>query len=91
MKFELQPTLVGERIWLRPLTLEDFDTLFAAANDPLIWTQHPESDRYKKEIFRAYFDSAIESKGAFAIIEAKSGRIIGSSRYCNLTPTGDEI
>ena len=91
MKFDLQPTLIGELIRLRPLTLEDFDPLFGAANDPLIWAQHPESDRYRKEIFQAYFDSAMESKGAFAIIESKSGRIIGSSRYCNLTPNGDEI
>ena len=86
MKFDLQPTLVGERIWLRPLAQEDFDPLFAAASDPLIWIQHPESDRYKREIFQTYFDSAMESKGAFAIIESNSGRIIGSSRYCNLTP-----
>lgn len=90
-KFDLQPTLVGERICLRPLALEDFDPLFAAARDPLIWIQHPESDRYKREIFQTYFDGAMESKGAFAIIESKSGRIIGSSRYCNLTGAGDEI
>ena len=70
---------------------EDFDPLFAAASDPLIWIQHPESDRYKREIFQTYFDSAMESKGAFAIIESNSDRIIGSSRYCNLTPSGDEI
>jgi N-acetyltransferase len=91
LKFNLQPTLVGERIWLRPLAREDFNTLFAAASDPLIWVQHPESDRYKKEIFQGYFDGAMESKGALAIIESSSGRIIGSSRYCNLTAAGDEI
>jgi RimJ/RimL family protein N-acetyltransferase len=90
-KFDLQPTLVGERICLRPLALDDFDPLFAAASDPLIWVQHPESDRYKREIFQTYFDGAMQSKGAFAIIESKSGRIIGSSRYCNLTGAGDEI
>src|SRR6476659_10456377 len=91
MKFDLQPTLIGRRIRLRPLAADDFDALFTAASDPLIWIQHPESDRYKPEIFQAYFDGAMESKGAFAIIESNSGQIIGSSRYCNLTAERDEV
>lgn len=76
---------------LRPLTSADFDALFAAASDPLIWEQHPESDRYTRAVFQRYFDGAIESKGAFAVIERKSGRIIGSSRYWNLDPQQSEI
>ena len=80
MKFDLQPTLVGARIWLRPLALEDFDPLFAAASDPLIWIQHPESDRYQKgRCSSAYFRQCHESKGAFPIFESSSGKIIGSS------------
>jgi RimJ/RimL family protein N-acetyltransferase len=89
--FDLQPTLKGNLIEIRPLTREDFDALFAAASDPLIWEQHPENDRYEKEVFQRFFDGAIESKGAFAIIERKSGRIIGSSRYCNLNPVEREV
>ena len=91
MDFDLQPTLKGKLIELRPLTLDDFDALFAAASDPLIWEQHPENDRYKREVFQNYFDGAIESKGAFAIIERKSSRIIGSSRYCNLNIAASEV
>ena len=79
--FDLQPTLRGRLIELRPLRPEDFDALFAAASDPLIWKQHPESDRYERDVFQRYFDSGIQSKGAFAVIDLKSGRIIGSSRY----------
>ncbi len=90
-KFQLQPTLTGKLIELRPLTPADFDALFAAASDPLIWEQHPESNRYKRNVFQNYFDSAIESKGAFAIVERKSGRIIGSSRYCNLDINKNEV
>ena len=41
----LQSTLKGTLIELRPLTREDFDALFAAGSDPFIWEQHPESDR----------------------------------------------
>jgi RimJ/RimL family protein N-acetyltransferase len=88
---DLQPTLTGELIQLRPLRPEDFEALFAVASDPLIWEQHPESDRYKREVFQRFFDSAIESGGAFAITERTSGRIIGSSRYCNLTADEREV
>jgi RimJ/RimL family protein N-acetyltransferase len=89
--FDLQPRLQGRLLELRPLTPADFDALFAAASDPLIWEQHPESDRYKREVFQRYFDGAIESKGGFAIIERKSGRIIGSSRYCKLDEKKREV
>jgi len=91
MEFDLQPTLAGDLLTLRPLTASDFDALFAAARDPLIWEQHPEPDRYEADVFQRYFDGAIESKGAFAIIDRASGRIIGSSRYCNLEPAKREV
>ena len=87
----LQPTLKGNLIEIRPLTRDDFDALFAAASDPLIWEQHPENDRYTREVFQRFFDEAIDSKGAFAITERKSGRIIGSSRYCNLNRVEGEV
>jgi len=91
VKFDLQTTLTGDLIELRPLQPDDFDALFSAASDPLIWEQHPESDRYQREVFQRFFDGALESKGAFAIIERMSGRIIGSSRYCNLDLTNREV
>ena len=91
MEFDLQPVLKGNLIELRPLKLDDFEALFTAASDPLIWEQHPENDRYKREVFQNFFDGAIDSRGAFVIIERKSGRIIGSSRYCNLDPAEREV
>jgi RimJ/RimL family protein N-acetyltransferase len=81
LQFDLQPTLTGNLLHLRPLQPSDFEALFAAASDPLIWEQHPESDRYTREVFQRYFDSAMESGGAFAIVERETDRIIGSSRY----------
>src|SRR5512144_3102213 len=79
--FEPQPTLEGNLLRLRPVEPADFEALFAAASDPLIWEQHPESDRYTREVCQDYFESALESGGAFVIIERKSERIVGSSRY----------
>jgi RimJ/RimL family protein N-acetyltransferase len=89
--FDLQPTLKGNLIELRPLGPQDFDALFSAASDPKIWEQHPESDRYQREVFQRFFDGALESRGAFAIIERESRRIIGSSRYCNLDLANREV
>lgn len=81
MPFDLQPTLISELVELRPLRAEDFDDLFAVAADPLIWEQHPASDRYREDQFRILFRESLESGGALVAIDRKDGRIIGSSRY----------
>ena len=91
MNFELQPTLTGKLIEVRPLKLEDFDDLFRAASDPLIWELHPDRERYTEAGFRRYFDGGIASGSAFAVVERKTGRIIGSSRYHDVTPEQVEI
>ena len=79
--FDLQPILKGDLLELRPLTPEDFDDLYAVASDPLVWEQHPDKDRYKKDVFKKFVDEALESGGALVAIDAKNGRLIGSSRY----------
>jgi len=89
--FDLQPTLSGPRLLLRPLAAGDFDALYAAASDPLIWEQHPEPDRWTRQVFQSYFEGAMASGGAFAVVERKSGRIIGSSRYAHLDPEASEV
>jgi RimJ/RimL family protein N-acetyltransferase len=81
MSFNLQPHLRGELIELRPLRQEDWSELYAVASDPLIWEQHPESDRYKKEVFKTFFEGALESGGAFVVIDTKTKQVIGSTRF----------
>jgi RimJ/RimL family protein N-acetyltransferase len=81
MEFDLQPHLIGSLVELRPLRASDFEALFTISSDPLLWEQHPEPDRFKREIFEGFFEQAMGSKGAFAILDRKTGRIIGSSRY----------
>src|SRR5687767_9661918 len=80
--FDLQPTLKGDRVTLRPMRAEDFDALFLAASDPLIWEQHPEHDRYTEAKFRRYFQGGLDSGGALVVIDNATGRVIGSTRYC---------
>jgi RimJ/RimL family protein N-acetyltransferase len=89
--FELQPTLRGKLVGLRPLTSADWEELFAVASDPLIWEQHPASDRYREEVFREYFNGALASGGAFAVLDANGSRIIGSTRYLGHDPEKSEI
>ena len=81
MIFDRQPTLTGELLELRPLRPEDWPALFAVASDPLIWEQHPDSDRYKEDVFRQFFAEALSSGGALAAIDRATGQIVGSSRY----------
>ena len=81
MTFELQPILTSELLEVRPLRADDWDELYAVASDPLLWAQHPNSDRYKPDVFRKFFDEALASGGAFVVLDRKSGRVIGSSRF----------
>jgi RimJ/RimL family protein N-acetyltransferase len=91
MSFELQPTLEGELLRLRPLRANDWENLFAVASDPLIWEQHPVADRYQAEVFRGFFREAMESGSAFVILNAKDGQVIGSSRFHGYDPGRSEI
>lgn len=81
MHFDLQPTLTGTLVRLEPLEADDFDALYAVALDPLIWEQHPASDRWKADVFREFFREAMASGGALLVRDAADGRVIGSSRY----------
>ena len=81
-----QPTLEGERLLLRPLRTDDWDALYAVARDPLVWELHPAHDRWREEVFRAFFDDALAQGGALAAIDKASGAIVGSSRFQGYDP-----
>ena len=71
---DIQPThLFNEWISLVPLESSHFDKLYEVAADPLIWEQHPNKNRYKKDGFEIFFKGAIESKGAFMLIKTSNG------------------
>jgi RimJ/RimL family protein N-acetyltransferase len=91
MDFELQPVLKGDLLELRPVQSQDFEELYAVASDPLIWEQHPNFDRYQKEVFKIFFQGAIDSKGALVAIDKVTGKIIGSSRYHGFDPLKKEV
>jgi len=78
---DIQPTLENEKTILYPLREKDFEALYAVASDPKIWEQHPDSDRWQKDVFRPFFDVAMQSKGAFKIVDKATERVIGSTRF----------
>ena len=84
LPFELQPILENEFVKIQPLKENDFEILYSVASNPLIWEQHPNPDRYKREVFETFFKGAMESQGAFLVIDKQSNQVIGSSRYYEL-------
>ncbi len=90
-EFNLQPTLVGDTIMLRPLAVDDRDALYAVASDPSIWEVHPAHDRWQRDVYEAYFDQGIASGGALAVVDLASNRLIGSSRYSHEFTLVNEI
>ena len=92
MSFNMQPThLKNDILKLIPLQETDFDSLFEVASNPLIWEQHPNPNRYKLEDFTNYFKGAIESKGAFLILDAVTNEVIGCSRYYDYNETDSSV
>jgi RimJ/RimL family protein N-acetyltransferase len=80
MNFNIQPILENEQLMLYPLQETDFEVLYSVASEPEIWEQHPNKDRWKKDVFKIFFEGAMQSKGAFKIVEKGTGSVIGSTR-----------
>jgi RimJ/RimL family protein N-acetyltransferase len=47
----------------------------------LIWEQHPNKERWQRDVFENFFKGAIQSKGAFKIVDKATGNTIGSTRF----------
>ncbi len=88
--FDRQLPMEDERIQIIPLNATDFDALYAVASDPLVWEQHPNKDRYQHDVFLNFFKGAMESKGAFLVLDKATGQVIGSTRYYD-TEEADSI
>lgn len=87
----IQPILENDNVKLVPLDPTDFEQLFAVASDPKIWEQHPNKDRYKREVFENFFQGAMESGGAFKIIEKNTVEMAGSTRFYDYNADDNSI
>ncbi len=86
-----QPILQDDSVILTPLRQDEFEELLLVASDPLIWAQHPNPDRWKREVFCTYFDGALASGGAFMIRNKRHGAAIGSTRFYDHDADTDEV
>lgn len=91
MEINLQAILQNERAILFPLTAQDFDALYLVASDPKIWEQHPNPNRWQEEEFRKFFEGALQSKGAYKIVDAATEKTIGSTRFYDYTESDQSI
>jgi len=81
MNFDIQVVLKNDTFILLPLEEDYFEALYAVASDPKIWEQHPNKDRWQREVFRTFFNGALQSNGAYKIVEKSTGKAIGSTRF----------
>jgi RimJ/RimL family protein N-acetyltransferase len=91
MNFSIQPILENENLKLIPLWENDFERLYEVASDPEIWEQHPNKNRYEIEVFRNFFKGAVESKGAFLVLDKSSDEIAGSTRFYDFNDDENSI
>ncbi|WP_417429201.1 GNAT family N-acetyltransferase [Halpernia sp.] len=91
MNFSVQQELSNDNVLLKPLKESDFEDLFLQASDEEVWNQHPNKNRYKREVFENFFNGALESKGAFVIIDKPSNKIIGSTRFYDFNAEDNSI
>lgn len=89
--FDPQPVLCGPSLLLRPLVEADREALWEVARDRLLWELHPDKTRSDPEGFARFFRSALESGSALVVVERRTGRIIGSSRYYDVDPANREL
>jgi RimJ/RimL family protein N-acetyltransferase len=87
----LQPVLENEQIILSPLEATDVEVLYSAASNPKVWEQHPNKDRWKREVFLNFFEGALQSKGAFKVILKATGKVVGSSRFYDYNEQDNSI
>jgi RimJ/RimL family protein N-acetyltransferase len=88
---DLRPiVLEGRLARLEPLGLEHADALAEAGSDPAIFRWFSD-DLGRPESFRPWIERALaeQSRGVslpFATIDARSGRVVGSTRFLNIVP-----
>ncbi len=88
-------TLAGERIRLEPLGLQHVDGLKRAAADGELWkirvTSVPDPDDTRGYVERALQACAEGHRLAFAVLDATSGEVIGSSSYHDIVAAVERL
>lgn len=81
-------TLTGRHAVLEPLTEAHHDAIVAAASDGALWnlwyTSVPAPAHTREWIANAFAMRERNGSQTFVVRDATSGRIVGSTRYCNV-------
>jgi RimJ/RimL family protein N-acetyltransferase len=90
MAFVEPVTLTARGIELRPLALQHEAGLRAAAADGELWnirvTSVPEPEQTRQYIEDALAQRQAGNRFAFAVLDAASGKVLGSSSYHDIVP-----
>ncbi len=82
MVLKLTTPLENNNILLVQAEESHFEEMYQVAKDPLLWDQHNERERWRKDIFKKFFNKGLDNEnGLLAIIDKKNNEIIGSTRY----------
>ena len=88
-------TLASEHVRLEPLGLEHVEGLKLAAADGELWTIRvtsvPDPDDTRGYVERALQAFAEGHRLAFAVLDARSGEVIGSSSYHDIVPAVERL
>ena len=85
-------TLETNAFSLEQTSLLDFDQLYRVANNPVVWEQHPQRDRWKRPVFSAFFQAALENDlGCFTMRDRTEGAVIGSTRFYSYDVSGKTV
>ena len=88
-------TLADDRVRLEPLGLQHVEGLKRAAADGALWTIRvtsvPDPDDTRGYVERALQAFAEGHRLAFAVLDATSGEVIGSSSYHDIVPAVDRL
>src|SRR5215210_6796243 len=87
----LTSVLEGKVVRLEPLARRHEEGLFEVAQDGKIWHWMPYDASESRETFHAWLEDALaasgaRTEGAFATVDAGTGRPIGSTRYLAVRP-----
>ena len=82
--------LIGEKVKLLPLKINHAIDLVNAASDGALWnlkvTSVPSKDNVDAYISFALNEQKANRAFPFVVVDQKTGKVIGSTRYCNASP-----
>jgi RimJ/RimL family protein N-acetyltransferase/nitroimidazol reductase NimA-like FMN-containing flavoprotein (pyridoxamine 5'-phosphate oxidase superfamily) len=82
------PTLTGSRVVLTALEPSHVDGLFAAIADPVVWEHFPTPLPADRDAMATYVRAARADpdRAAFAVLDAVTGEVIGTTSYYGINP-----